>query len=125
METPENIRFAESHEWITVGSDPATVGISDHAQSELGEVVYVELPEVGRMVDAQDPVAVIESVKAASDVYAPVGGEIVEVNDAVAENTGLINSSPYDKGWLFKIKPSNSSDFDALLDAEGYQEVID
>jgi glycine cleavage system H protein len=125
METPENIRFAESHEWITVGGDPATVGISDHAQSELGEVVYVELPEVGRMVEAQDPVAVIESVKAASDVYTPVGGEIVAVNDQVAESTGLINSSPYDKGWLFKIKPSNSSDFDALLDAEGYQEVID
>ena len=125
METPGNIRFAESHEWITVGSDPATVGISDHAQSELGEVVYVELPGVGRIVDAQDPVALIESVKAASDVYAPVGGEIVAVNDEVAENTGLINSSPYDKGWLFKIKPSKSSDFDVLLDAEGYQEVID
>ncbi|MCB1095837.1 MAG: glycine cleavage system protein GcvH [Verrucomicrobiae bacterium] len=125
MDTPENIRFAESHEWITIGTDPATVGISDHAQSELGEVVYVELPEVGKMVDAQDPVAVIESVKAASDVYAPVGGEIVAVNDSVAENTSLINSSPYDKGWLFKIKPSNSSDFDSLLDAEAYQEVID
>ncbi|MEZ5326434.1 MAG: glycine cleavage system protein GcvH [Verrucomicrobiales bacterium] len=125
MDTPENIRFAESHEWITIGTDPATVGISDHAQSELGEVVYVELPEVGKMVDAQDPVAVIESVKAASDVYAPVGGEIVAVNDSVAENTSLINSSPYDKGWLFKIKPSNPSDFDSLLDAEAYQEVID
>lgn len=124
MDAPENIRFAESHEWITINDDPATVGISEHAQAELGEVVYVELPEVGKTVDAQDPVAVIESVKAASDVYAPVGGEIVEVNDLVAENTGLINSSPYEKGWLFKIKPSKPADFDALLDAAGYQDVI-
>ncbi|MGK0188115.1 MAG: glycine cleavage system H protein [Verrucomicrobiales bacterium] len=124
MDAPENLRFAESHEWITISADPATVGISDHAQSELGEVVYVELPEVGRKVDAQEPIAVIESVKAASDVYAPVGGEIVEINDNVAENTGLINSSPYVDGWLFKIKPSNSADFDALLDTAGYQAVI-
>lgn len=124
MEAPENIRFAESHEWITVGGDTATVGISDHAQSELGEVVYVELPDVGKVVDAQDPVAVIESVKAASDVYAPVAGEIVAVNETVSEETGLINSSPYEKGWLFKIKPSNKADFDQLLDTAGYEEVI-
>lgn len=124
MDAPDNIRFAESHEWITIDGDPAVVGISDHAQSELGEIVYVELPEVGRVVDAQEPVAVIESVKAASDIYAPVGGEIVAVNERAVEETSLVNESPYDKGWLFKIRPSNPADFDALLDAQGYQAVI-
>lgn len=124
MDAPDNIRFAESHEWITIDGDPAVVGISDHAQSELGEIVYVELPEVGRVVDAQEPVAVIESVKAASDIYAPVGGEIVAVNERAVEETSLVNESPYDEGWLFKIRPSNPADFDALLDAQGYQAVI-
>jgi len=124
MEAPENIRFTESHEWITTGSEPATVGISDHAQSELGEVVYVELPDVGRTVEAGEAVAVVESVKAASDIYAPVSGEIVEVNARVAEETGLINSDAFGEGWLFKIKVSDLSALDDLLDQDAYRKLI-
>ena len=120
MDAPENVRFTPSHEWVMIDSDPVTVGISDHAQSELGEVVYVELPEVGRVVDAGEAVAVIESVKAASDIYAPIGGEIVEVNDKVAAETGLVNSSPFGDGWLFKIKVSTAADLDDLLNLEAY-----
>ena len=125
MEAPENVRFTESHEWITIGDDPATVGISDHAQSELGEVVYVELPEVGREVESQEPIAVIESVKAASDIYAPVAGEVVAVNEALEEDTGLVNSSPFEKGWLFKIKAINPADFDSLMGHEEYLKEIE
>ena len=124
MEVPNNLRFMPSHEWVTTNSDPATVGISDHAQSELGEVVYVELPEVGKVVEAGDSVAVVESVKAASDIYAPISGEIVEINEKVAQETGLVNTSPYGDGWLFKIKSSKPADFDDLMDLAAYQAEI-
>jgi glycine cleavage system H protein len=118
--TPDQLRYATSHEWITPGIEVATVGISDHAQAELGDVVYLELPKAGRVVKAGESVAVVESVKAASDIYAPVDGEIVESNDKAAAETSLVNSDPYGAGWLFKIKVSNPAQADTLLDAAGY-----
>ena len=123
MPAPANARFAPSHEWISDGN-PATVGISEHAQAELGDVVYLELPAVGRVVKAGESVAVVESVKAASDIYAPVSGEIVEVNTAAAGDTGLVNSDPYGNGWLFKIAPSDSAERDALLDEAAYVALV-
>jgi glycine cleavage system H protein len=120
MPAPSNARFATSHEWILTGESESPVGISEHAQAELGEVVYIELPEIGRIVKAGESVAVIESVKAASDIYAPVSGEITEVNPAAAAETSLVNTDPYGAGWLFKIKPSNPAEIDALLDEAAY-----
>ena len=120
MPAPAAARFAKSHEYILTGKSPATVGISDHAQSELGDVVYVELPVVGRTVTAGESVAVIESVKAASDIYAPVSGEITAVNDAVAAETSLVNSDPYGAGWLFKMNPADPAEVDALMDEAAY-----
>ena len=120
MPAPSNARFATSHEWILSGESETPVGISDHAQAELGDVVYVELPDVGRTVKAGESVAVIESVKAASDIYAPVSGEITAVNDAVAADSALVNSDPYGAGWLFKIKLSAPAEADALLDESAY-----
>jgi glycine cleavage system H protein len=120
MSAPANARFARTHEWITTGTIPATVGISDHAQKELGEVVFLELPKPGRKVKAGEAIAVIESVKAASDIYAPVSGEITEVNAAAAADASLVNSDPYGTGWLFRITPDNAADTDALLPEAEY-----
>lgn len=117
---PANVRFATSHEWILSGNEISPVGISDHAQAELGEVVYVELPEVGRQVKAGDSVAVVESVKAASDIYSPVTGEIVEVNGDLASNSGVLNTDPYGAGWLFKIRIASPEEVEALLDETAY-----
>ena len=117
---PSNARFAKSHEWILTGEAESPVGISEHAQAELGDVVYIELPEVGRTVTAGESIAVIESVKAASDIYAPVSGEITAVNTAAAAETSLVNSDPYGAGWLFKIKPSAPTELEALLDEAAY-----
>ncbi|MDB6120117.1 MAG: Glycine cleavage system protein [Verrucomicrobiaceae bacterium] len=118
---PDNLQYRESHEWIDATQDPAPVGITDYAQNALGDVVFVELPKVGRQVQAGEQVAVIESVKAASDIYAPATGEIVAVNDALAGNPALINTDPYAEGWMFKIKTSSTS---TLLDAAAYAKVI-
>lgn len=120
MSAPANTRFTPSHEWILAGQEISPVGISDHAQAELGDIVYIELPAVGRTVAAGEAVAVIESVKAASDIYAPVAGEIVEVNTAVASETSLVNTDPHGTGWLFKIKLANPADADALMDEAAY-----
>ena len=120
MTAPSSTRFATSHEWI-LSNDPITpVGISHHAQAELGDVVYVELPTVGRIVAAKEAVAVIESVKAASDIYAPVSVEIVEVNTSISGETSLVNSDPYGAGWLFKIKLSAPTEVDGLMDEATY-----
>ncbi len=128
MNVPENLRYRDSHEWIEENADPARVGISDHAQAELTDLVYVELPEVGRQVTAGEAVAVVESVKSANDIYAPVGGEIVEVNETVANDPALINSDAFGAGWLFKIKLGDGAggggEVAALLDAEGYRALI-
>jgi glycine cleavage system H protein len=119
--TPADLRFATSHEWIRLEGDIATVGISDHAQEELTDVVFVELPDLGKSVDAGDPTAVVESVKAASDIYAPVGGEVVEVNPEVESDPSLVNSDPYGKGWIFKLRVKNPAEAAGLLDAAAYQ----
>ena len=124
MNVPENLRYVESHEWIESGEAEAKIGISDHAQAELSDVVYVELPEVGKVVAAKDPVAVVESVKAANDIYSPVTGEVTAVNDAVANDPSLINSDPFGEGWLFKLKVADASEVDGLLDASGYTSSI-
>ena len=107
-----------------MADEVATVGISDHAQTELTDIVYVELPEAGGLVGASDPVAVVESVKAASDIYAPIAGEIVEVNEAVQNDPALVNTDPYGEGWLFKIKAEDASQFDVLMDANAYKAHI-
>ncbi len=121
MNIPDHLRYLESHEWIEPGGTEAKVGISDHAQEVLTDVVYVELPEVGKTVSAGDPVAVVESVKAASDIYAPVAGEIVAVNSALQEDPAVINTDPYGAGWFFAIKPTDAAELDSLLSAEEYR----
>ena len=122
-DTPEELYYAASHEWVKPGDDGiATVGISDFAQSELGDVVFVELPDIDTQVSARDEVSVVESVKTASDIYAPVSGEIVAVNELLADSPEVINSSPYDDGWIFKIRMSNDEELKELLSAEEYRE---
>jgi glycine cleavage system H protein len=121
---PAELRFAESHEWAKKEGDLIVVGISDHAQEALGDVVFVELPEIGKVFAAGDAAGVVESVKAASDIYSPVGGEVVEVNEALGGEPELLNSSPY-SAWIFKVQPSDvDADLAKLLDAAGYQSAI-
>lgn len=122
--TPENLKYAESHEWVLVEGDVATVGISDHAQAELSDVVFVDLPEVGSVIAVGDNAAVVESVKAASDIYAPVTGEILEVNEELGNDPSLVNTDPYGAGWLYKVKLSDASELDDLMTAEAYSEFI-
>ena len=124
MNVPTDLRYNSSHEWIRLEGEIATVGITDHAQEELTDVVFVELPAVGRAVDAGDPTAVVESVKAASDIYAPVAGEVVEINPAVEADPALVNTDPYGRGWLFKLRVKNPADVAALLDATAYTALI-
>src|SRR6478736_2310089 len=116
---PADLKYAKSHEWARVNGDTATVGITDHAQHELTDVVFVELPAVGKKFKAGEACAVVESVKTASDIYAPMSGEIVEINSALADNPGLVNTSAYGEGWFFKIKLSNAGEAGNLLDAGG------
>ncbi|KTC33274.1 MAG: glycine cleavage system protein GcvH [Pseudomonas sp.] len=121
---PAHLRFAESHEWARLEADGSvTVGISDHAQQALGDVVFVELTEVGNVFGAGDQAGVVESVKAASDIYAPVAGEVIAVNEELSSSPELLNSEPYD-AWIFKLKPANPADLDKLLDAAGYKAAI-
>ncbi len=123
---PANLKYASSHEWLRAEGDGIyTVGITEHAQELLGDMVFVELPEVGETVGQGDDCAVAESVKAASDIYAPVSGEIVAINDALSDSPELVNSSPYEDGWMFKIKIADEAELGALLDAAGYQSAID
>ena len=125
-EIPEDLRYLPSHEWARQNMDGTiTVGISDHAQESLGDVVFVELPEVGDHVSAREECAVVESVKAASDIFAPVSGEVVEVNEALEDEPELINDGPYADGWLFRIRPDDASELDDTLDAEAYAEEIE
>lgn len=121
---PTDLKYAKSHEWVRLEGDLATVGISDHAQHELTDVVFVELPEVGRKVSAGEACAVVESVKTASDIYSPIGGEIVEVNAAVVSDPGLVNQQPYSSGWFFKLRPNDANEANALLDPAAYETQI-
>ncbi len=122
---PAELKFLSSHEWVLVEGDIATIGVSDHAQELLGDLVFVELPELESSVSAGDSVAVIESVKAASDTYAPVSGEIVEVNDELEDSPERINDDPYGDGWMYKIKMEDPDEIGDLLDAEAYTESIE
>ena len=123
---PSELKYATSHEWVrNEGDGIVTVGITEHAQDLLGDMVFVELPEVGETVSAGDDVAVAESVKAASDIYAPVSGENIEVNEELEDAPELVNSDPFGDGWMFKIKLEDVSELDSLLDAEGYEASID
>src|SRR5437762_12585564 len=115
------LRFTKDHEWVRLDGDLAVVGITDYAQSQLGDVVYVELPEIGRRVEKGKEAAVVESVKAASEVYAPVSGEVVEVNDALSSEPALVNSDAAGKAWFFKMKISDNSELDGLMDEAAYQ----
>ena len=122
-QTPSELRYAITHEWARREDDgTVTVGITDHAQEALGDVVFVELPEVGTVFAAADDAGVVESVKAASDVYAPMGGEVIAINSMLEDEPEIVNSDPYNDGWFYKLQPADTSDLDGLLSAEGYQQ---
>jgi glycine cleavage system H protein len=125
MASPQDLYYAKTHEWVRIDEHIATVGITDFAQNQLSDLTFVELPEVGRAVVAGDEVAVLESVKAASDIYAPVAGEIIEINEALEDTPELINNSPFEGGWLFKIKFEKEEEVDDLLSADTYDELCE
>jgi len=123
---PEDLRYTESHEWVSQEADGnLRIGISDHAQEALGDLVFVELPAVGDQLDQGDACAVVESVKAASDIYAPVTGEVVAINEELEDDPGMINNDPYGDGWLFEVTPSDTSELDGLLDADSYAATLE
>ena len=124
MNLPDDLFYTESHEWVRVEGENARVGITDHAQAELTDVVYVELPKVGAKAEARGQIAVVESVKAASDIYAPVKGTVVEVNKALEGNPALINTDPFGEGWIFVLKMDSADDVKQLKDAAGYRTAI-
>jgi len=122
---PEDLRYTKSHEWVRVEGQTATVGITDHAQTELTDVVYVELPQVGKELKAGEACAVVESVKAASDIYAPLSGRVTEVNTKLEQDPGLVNSDPYGEGWFFKMELTCPEEVSQLLDAQAYARLIE
>lgn len=123
---PDDLKYASTHEWISVNEDGlVTVGISDHAQEALGDIVFVELPEVGASVNSKEEVAVVESVKAASDIYSPLTGEVVEINESLLDSPETVNASPYELGWFFKIRMENEAELDDLMNSESYSEYCD
>ncbi len=124
MKIPKELKYAKTHEWIRVEKEMGTVGITDYAQEQLTDVVFVELPQIGKVVSKGEAVAVVESVKSVSDIYAPVSGEVLEVNKELENKPGLINEEPYGKGWIFKIKIKNPKELDFLLSAEEYEKSI-
>jgi glycine cleavage system H protein len=121
---PTDLKYATSHEWVSVEGDTATIGISDHAQEELTELVFIELPDLGRELTAGDPCAVVESVKTASDIYAPLSGEIIDTNDVLDTEPGTVNDDPYGDGWFFKIRLTNPKELDDLLSPDDYAEQV-
>ena len=123
---PDDLKYASTHEWISVNEDGlVTVGISDHAQEALGDIVFVELPEAGASVNSKEEVAVVESVKAASDIYSPLSGEVVEINESLLDSPETVNASPYELGWFFKIRMDNEAELDDLMNSETYSEYCD
>jgi glycine cleavage system H protein len=123
-DVPADLRYTKSHEWVRVDGDLATVGMTDYAQSELGDITYLELPDPGTEVDATEPFGVVESVKAASDIYAPVGGEVVERNEDAVNGPDVLNASPYDQAWLIKIRLKDADAINALMSADDYQKYL-
>ena len=124
MNVPDDLQYSETHEWLRMDGETATVGITDHAQAELTDIVYVELPKVGDQVSARQPVAVVESVKAASDIYAPIGGTIVEVNAALAATPALVNTDPFGEGWLFRLRIEAGEQIELLKEPAQYRAQI-
>ena len=124
MNVPDDLKYAETHEWIRVDGDTGVVGITDHAQNELTDIVYVDPPQVGAVVAAGQPAAVVESVKAASDIYSPADGEVLEVNASLSSEPALVNTSPYEGGWLYKMRLSNPSQLDTLKSPDDYRTQI-
>ena len=123
---PGDLKFLSSHEWVRVEADGSvTVGISDYAQDLLGDIVFIELPEIGQSIDAESDAAIVESVKAASDVYSPISGEVTEINSLLEDQPEIINSSPYEDGWFYKMTPSDLGEIDSLLSPEDYSEVCE
>ena len=125
MENPKDLKYTKEHEWIRVENDISTIGITDFAQHALTDIIFVELPEVGKKVEQFKTSATIESVKSVSDLYAPISGEIVEVNDQLKDHPELVNNDPYGKGWIFKIKITNKSELDKLMSSEEYTKMIE
>ena len=125
MSVPTDLRYTKEHEWVRIEGDTATFGISDHAQEALGDIVFVELPEVGRSIDAGEAYGVVESVKAVSDVYAPVAGEVIEINETLESEADLVNSDPYGAGWIIKVKISDNNADTDLMNPEEYTEFLD
>ncbi len=125
MNIPEELKYTEEHEWVRVDGDIATVGITDYAQGELSDIVYLELPEVGKTVQKGDVITTLEAVKTVADVYTPVSGEIIEVNEKLSEQPGLINEDPYGEGWIVKIRLSNPDELNELLSAADYKNIIE
>ncbi len=119
-----DFRYSKDHEWASLEGDIVTIGISDHAQIELGDIVFVELPDVEDHIEANDSFGTVEAVKTVAELYAPVAGEVVAVNDELSDNAEIINSSPYEQGWIIKIKIADSKEFDALMDAAAYEQFI-
>ena len=124
VEIRDDLKYTETHEWIKIRDNIAVVGITDHAQSELTDIVYVELPETGKEIKKGDELCVVESVKSVSEIYAPVSGTIVKVNKTLEDTPEIINKNPYDDGWLVEIEMKDEKELDALLDAEGYKKII-
>jgi len=125
MATPEDNRYAKSHEYVHLEGDVATIGITDYAQKELGDVVFVELPSVGQQLDAADELGSIESVKAVSELFSPVSGEVIEINEALADNPALVNTDPWGDGWMIRVRVSDPTEIDELMTAEEYDEYIE
>lgn len=125
MDFPDELKYTEEHEWLLIEDELVTVGITDFAQDSLGDIVFVELPEVGTLLVAGKPFGVVESVKAVSDVYAPISGEVIEVNEELPDSPETLNTSPYEDGWMIKIKPSDLSQLEDLLDADDYAEFVE
>ena len=125
MEVKENLKYTKEHEWIEVENDVATVGITDYAQGELGDVIFVELPQIGTKVEQMKPFGVIEAVKAVSDIFSPLSGEVAEVNTRLENEAGIINKDPYGEGWIIKIKMSKPEELNNLLSAEDYKKLIE
>jgi glycine cleavage system H protein len=124
VNTPKELRYSEEHEWVRVEGDKVRIGITDFAQSELGDIVFVELPEVGTEITANEPFGSVESVKTVSELYAPISGKVVEVNEALNDNPEYVNESPYEKAWMIVVEPSDMSEIDNLLTAEQYEAMV-
>ncbi|KAB2492282.1 glycine cleavage system protein GcvH [Priestia endophytica] len=124
MSLPKDLRYSEEHEWVKVEGDKVTIGITDFAQSELGDIVFVELPEVGATIEADEPFGSVESVKTVSELYAPISGKVVEINENLDDSPEFVNESPYENAWMIVVEPDNKEDIEKLMTAEEYQKMI-